>query len=71
MVIKIMVDEIEESKIYGHWYITMIYLNSLIDESKVSKHPIPYQNAIEFKNARINSSKMNDEPMIEYWEKRI
>lgn len=43
--------EIDDLKVYIHWYITMIYLNGRLDESKVSKHKIIYNNLEEFKNS--------------------
>lgn len=64
-------EEFEASRIYQNWHMRMFYLNLDIDSSKVSKHPYHYKDGKEFKEAFVNSSKMDNEPMCDYWKRRM
>lgn len=63
------INEIEDAKVYLDWYITILTLNHQIDETKVSKHPIYFNNTVEFREATINTSKMEKEPRIQHWKR--
>ena len=70
--------------IWFDWYCTRLYLNALIKLSMIERgrgfgrsfcpveqHYIQYKSLKEFMSGTVNSEVMNNEPMIDYWQRRM